>query len=562
MNTLLILSLLVTQQSLPPRPAGAPTGSTFAKSIADAPLEPRERKAVAAILAGNVPDGWRSFVPVTARHDDHTLIYKVSPDYLSIGTDADPFRIPLTPYSAQKVAESLDCLLPTPKMVDDIYAQATVKLTPAPIPPSPRMTSVYVFLDHNQSIGPQTAGKLVAGHKKDVVLTSKLAERPDKVAIYGWHRPDGKPIQPLYTGHTAAWVDYSHGIRLISKAMILDGQPTNADAILADPKLAPLLSNEGVLTRTKYALDRFPSLAPAPIKPDKGETLDTFTFDPGVRVVINRPDPFPKDRPALLVLYALPNGNTIEWTTGKTLRPGDDWHYDIQHIAAQTRFLRQRSPDRSIVVAYLENELKAWPAWRRTHGDSRIPLLIDEVRKHIPPSGPMRLVLTGHSGGGSMTFGYLNTLQDVPAEVERIAFLDSNYAYETEKHRDKLARWLKGQRDARLVVLAYNDAVALLNGKSFVSASGGTWGRSRAMLDDFGPLFPFEESRKGNLRTLKALDGRVLFQFLENPDRTIWHTVQIEKNGLIEAMLAGTDQHARGYEYLGPRAYSRFIRPD
>ena len=43
-------------------------------------------------------------------------------------------------------------MLPTTKMVDDIYANATVKLTPAPIPPSPAMTTVAVFLRHNEIV--------------------------------------------------------------------------------------------------------------------------------------------------------------------------------------------------------------------------------------------------------------------------------------------------------------------------------------------------------------------------------------------------------------------------
>src|SRR5205823_5344915 len=96
----------------------------------------------------------------------------------------------------------------------------------------------------------------------------------------------------------------------------------------------------------------------------------------------------------------LPNGNTVEQTIGKAVQPGDDWHFDIQHIGAQTRFLRQRITDRNLVVAYLENELKSWPAWRRAHGDAGIPTILDAVRQRFP--GPRtRVVLSGHSGGGS-----------------------------------------------------------------------------------------------------------------------------------------------------------------
>jgi len=43
----------------------------------------------------------------------------------------------------------------------------------------------------------------------------------------------------------------------------------------------------------------------------------------------------------MLILYALPNGNTIEQTKGRRVAEGLDWHFGIQHIAAQTRYLRR-----------------------------------------------------------------------------------------------------------------------------------------------------------------------------------------------------------------------------
>ncbi|MFO1512715.1 MAG: hypothetical protein U1F83_07355 [Verrucomicrobiota bacterium] len=71
--------------------------------------------------------------------------YYVTPDYLAVGTDADYFLTPLTPLTAQFIADQLDCTLPTRKMVDAIYAAAAVKFAPSPIPPSAAMTTVPVF---------------------------------------------------------------------------------------------------------------------------------------------------------------------------------------------------------------------------------------------------------------------------------------------------------------------------------------------------------------------------------------------------------------------------------
>jgi len=255
---LLCASLSAQWLDLPPRAATALTGTAFARSIADLPRQEREARILAEVKAGNVPHFLRALVPVTVGIGATKATYFVTPDYLAIGSDDDYFLTPLTPGTAQQIAGLVGCCLPTPKMVDDIYAAATVKLTPEPIPPSRAMTTVPVFLRHNEMVRIQRKdlgkrlGALVAGHKKDVVIANVVFAKEGKVAIYGWHKRDGKPIQPLYTGHTANWVDYSHGIRLVLRRMTISGQDKTIDEVLADPELAPLLSNEGVMHRSRY----------------------------------------------------------------------------------------------------------------------------------------------------------------------------------------------------------------------------------------------------------------------------------------------------------------------
>ena len=76
-------------------------------------------------------------------------------------------------------------------MVDEIYRNAAVKRTPSPIPPSPAMTTVPVFLRHNETVlaqpREQPLGALVAGHKKDVVIANSEgepgAEDPDTIQV-------------------------------------------------------------------------------------------------------------------------------------------------------------------------------------------------------------------------------------------------------------------------------------------------------------------------------------------------------------------------------------------
>jgi len=549
---------------LPRRPTDAPTGSAFASRITTLGLAEREREIVRQVEQGNVPDFWRRFAEVKVSRviagRRHSVSFWVAPDYLAVGSDADYLLVPVTPRTAQSVADKLNCSLPTTRMVDEIWAAARVKLQPTPIPPSPAMTTVPVFLEHNETIRQQRAGHLpahplgvlVSGHKKDVVVTPRLNSATGKVAIYGWHQSNGQPIQPLHLGHTETWVDYSHGARLVLRAALLDGQRTTLEAILADPMVCALLSEEGPLARPRYGGNSF------------AETNVTLHFEPGVRVVINSPATLDTNQPVRLVLYALPNGNTIEQTIGRRPKSGEDWRFDIQHIGAQTRWLRTRMADAQLVVAYLECEEMSWPAWRREHDpdNRRIPAIVAALRGRFT-GVPLKLVLTGHSGGGSFTFGLLNGLARVPEDVERIAFLDSNYAYDAAQgHSAMLAEWLAGARDRFLCVLAYHDSVALLNGKTFVSESGGTWGRSLAMRGDLEAVFAFVHERGGHWQRSTALDGRVKFVLRENPEKTVLHTRQVELNGFIHALLAGTGWESRGYEYFGSRAYAAWVVAD
>ena len=113
-------------------------GTGFYKTVAACKWAARDSLAVQQILAGNIPFFLKKFVAVTSTMQDsmgisHRAVFFVSPDYLSVGTDEDWARIPLTPMAAQKIADSFHCFLPTRKMVDLIYQQATVKLEPVPM---------------------------------------------------------------------------------------------------------------------------------------------------------------------------------------------------------------------------------------------------------------------------------------------------------------------------------------------------------------------------------------------------------------------------------------------
>ena len=249
--------------NVPARPTYAFGGQDFAKVIALLPQPPdprRERLIYAQIELGNVPGWMRKMTLITTNAlingINHRVSYYVIPDYLCVGADDDYLLEPMTPILAQRVANLVGCTLPTRKMVNDIWAQAEVKLAPAPIPPSADMITVPVFNQHNSTVWAQRKaflaahplGSLVAGDKKDVVISNLIYNNLQRsrfpVVIYGWQQTNGIPIQPLYNGHDQTWADYSHGIRLVQQAITVDGVPSTVAAVLTNPALAALLSDE------------------------------------------------------------------------------------------------------------------------------------------------------------------------------------------------------------------------------------------------------------------------------------------------------------------------------
>ncbi len=250
-------------ERIPARPEGAITGSEFARRTTGKSGAERQRLALAELERGNVPDFLRVLVPVRTSFEPPggepiAATLWVTPDYLAIGSDADFLRIPLTLPSAARIAARWGFALPTRKIVDAIYEQAALKLEPRPMKPGPRMRSSVYYLAHQRTIEEQRSGRplgeLVAGHKKDVVLTNRLRSKQGRIAIYGWHQAKGRPIQPLSTVHGARYADYSHGLRLVHERVWLDGEPRSYYELLEDPALAKVLSYEGPIVGARALL--------------------------------------------------------------------------------------------------------------------------------------------------------------------------------------------------------------------------------------------------------------------------------------------------------------------
>lgn len=290
-----------------------------------------------------------------------------------------------------------------------------------------------------------------------------------------------------------------------------------------------------------------------------GSQIDSFRIHGDIKVTIDRSVTYKKNKRTIISFFALPNGNSTEQTMGKKMQPGDDWHFDIQHIRAQTNFIRQQIPEKNFVVIYVENIYKSWPSWKTKHPEFKtlIPHLVDSLTNLISHR-KKDIYLNGHSGGGSFIFGFLAGVNEIPASIKRISFLDSDYGYDSSYY-PRFKNWLQSVKGASLNVFAYNDSIALYNGKPFVSATGGTWYRSHVFLKDLQQDFLFTKTITDSLIIYKNPKQNIQFYFKINTDRGIYHTQQVEFNGFIHSTLCGTKQDSKKYSYYSVRAYSEFI---
>jgi len=195
---------------------------------------------------------------ITVVSGNHTLVYQVMPDYLCLGEDTDYIHIPMTPTTAISWMHNHNFSLPTKTMVEQIYKQSEVKIKPITwnamydkAVQKYNRDSTHAYIEQSKRIQGLFAatnkplGTSIAGHKKDVVLSNALLKHKNNVAIYGWYNKDGTVIQDLNaSSHSVNYVDYSHGLRMVSNVCVLDGVETTLQAIWNDPELCKLIHDE------------------------------------------------------------------------------------------------------------------------------------------------------------------------------------------------------------------------------------------------------------------------------------------------------------------------------
>jgi hypothetical protein len=212
---------------------------------------------------------------VVSRGEDGTALrIRVFRDALKI----DGVRVSATAPELQQVADLLFCTLLTPKVVDLVWEQATVKFEPV-IRADGKIVAVSTDQRVSRLVDAEIAkkgggggGALIDSIGKYWVLSNKLA-RPgllhgvETACNYGWlgeRAPNGtvtpghKCWQPPQCGHNYGHKDPSQVIRLMEREAFLTrpNEPeTSVDIldILQDPGFAPLVNHDGVLKYLRMA---------------------------------------------------------------------------------------------------------------------------------------------------------------------------------------------------------------------------------------------------------------------------------------------------------------------
>jgi hypothetical protein len=217
----------------------------------------REELIVAAVAGGALdPPEWTTIV---SNYQGRRAEIQVTKDALTIlGV-----RFDVTAEGAQRIADRLHAILPTPRILQLIWEQADVRLAPCTLPSDAEMASTARMIAHSQCVDQRIAGRkgLIVNVGKHWVLTNRIAGKRNLAANYGWFMKGRRPIQTVGTRHDTAHVDYSQVLRLVKPLIRVDGREVDIRQVGRSPDLWGLVSDEGPLLVWRASR---PGVAPSP----------------------------------------------------------------------------------------------------------------------------------------------------------------------------------------------------------------------------------------------------------------------------------------------------------
>lgn len=227
------------------------SGSDLAAMMEVLDAEAREGFILEQVRNGCVPDFMRVASQIILTGPGGlTGNIEVCPDYLCLGTDEDYIYAQCTIVTAQKIADEIGAMLPTRKLVDEVWKQAAGKIDIVTQTPDKKMVTWPVFLKQSRDVIAKRAalglplGSLQDGGFKNYILVPGLASRPGQTCIYGFHRKaTNRPVQdPNLSAHDRNYVDYSQCPRFYALEMFVGDDLFNTADVLADPLLHVFVS--------------------------------------------------------------------------------------------------------------------------------------------------------------------------------------------------------------------------------------------------------------------------------------------------------------------------------
>lgn len=274
--------------------------------------------------------------------------------------------------------------------------------------------------------------------------------------------------------------------------------------------------------------------------PEFSEQTTTYEYPPGdaypLHVHINKPKDFDASKKTRVIMYGLPLGNTIAQTIGRIKEAGQDWHFNIQDIGAQTRALRKKYPNENIVVSYLQGPENSLNQWRKKHANSPELLVaaMDDVRKRVGAPNA-EISLAGHSAGGGFQREVIEHYAAIPDHIKRLNFLDSFHFLNVQKHGPKILQWLKASSDHRFSVISYEDNLAKMEFQGKGSSIARAMELVKFLQDSGVELNKKEVGGDNGYIHYEGMNGQVNIIIMKNPTGAILHTETVKRNGLIVA---------------------------
>jgi len=244
----------------------------------------REQAIIDAVLDDNCDLHWSE---VTSKEGDHEGTFRVFSDALKLivmlddGDDDEETsehapvvtRVNVTADTAQHIADILGACLPTAKLLDLMWLQRDVTLTPN----TRQITAkTKAMIEHSQKIDAQLKEQdnpegLLSTVGKHWVLDTSILKKKNRAINYGWHflgtnfqglkgevavslykdpktKQYGRLIQGRGSHHDITHVDYSQICRLVARDCEVDGNVMDLADVLKDPDLSALVSHQGPLT--------------------------------------------------------------------------------------------------------------------------------------------------------------------------------------------------------------------------------------------------------------------------------------------------------------------------